>query len=101
MPPIRIPRPVFDPAEFAFCTKCREVKARSAFPKNRSTKSGLHAWCLACNNGAVYAWENSPANYRHRRDMQAINQRRYRGNTSDAPVRALTFVPHSRKAASA
>jgi hypothetical protein len=99
----RIPRPPFDPSTHAFCTNCREVKPRGAFPKNKNSKNGLHCWCLACNNGAAHAWENDPKNYRRRRDMQALNSRRYAAakhgrEVTQGPVFAKQHLPRALRA---
>lgn len=89
----RIPRPPFNPSTHAFCTHCKQVKSRRDFPKNKNNPNGLHAWCLKCNNAGVTRWENDPANYRRRRDAQALNNRRYRNKMTDAPVRARFMSP--------
>lgn len=98
--PPRVPRPPFDPSTHSFCTHCKKVKPRETFPKNKNTKNGLHHWCLECNNGAAYAWENDPKNYRRRRDMQALNSRRYdaekRGREVwQGPVQAVHLMPRA------
>lgn len=83
----RIPRPPLDPSREAFCTRCKEVKSRAAFPKNKNSPNGLHSWCLECNNSATYAWDNDPANYRRRRDSQAMNTRRHHAKLRGKPVK--------------
>lgn len=100
MPTPKIPRPEYDRATHGFCTRCRNVKPRDAFPKNRGRRDGLHAWCRTCNNAAAYAWENDPANYRRRRDGQAHNSRRYhaakRGrDVQQGPIRAIHLLPRA------
>lgn len=81
-----VPRPPFDPSVDAFCTKCKKVKARREFPKNPSNRSGVHSWCTVCNNAGITAWED--AHYRERRDAQAMYNRRVKGSTNTAPVKA-------------
>lgn len=82
----RIPRPPFNPGTHAFCTHCRQVKSRIDFPKNKNNPNGLHCWCLECNNSAARAWENDPANYRRRRDLQALNARAYHSRVRGTPL---------------
>jgi hypothetical protein len=33
-----------------FCPKCEQVKSREDFPRNRSSKDGLAAYCKPCHN---------------------------------------------------
>jgi hypothetical protein len=87
------PRPQFDPDQYAFCTHCEKVKPRDAFPKSRQNKNGLHYWCKTCNNAATKKWADDPANYRKRRDTQALSNRRYRGSTKVGPVQARKMAP--------
>lgn len=102
----RISRPTYNPDTESFCTKCREVKPREAFPKNKNSGNGLHAWCLECNNGHCKEWESVPENYRRRRDQQARNQRRYhaaaRGTPlAEGPVKAKYALPPALRTAQA
>lgn len=32
-----------------YCPHCKQTLAAELFPKNKATKDGLHAYCLACN----------------------------------------------------
>ncbi len=38
------------------CCGCKEVKSVDAFPKDRSTKDGLFAYCRECNNSRSRAY---------------------------------------------
>lgn len=94
----KIARPPHDPSTHSFCTHCRQVKSRREFPKNKNNANGLHCWCLECNNGAARAWENDPANYRRRRDTQALNARVYHARVrgtplAEGPVRTKQTIP--------
>lgn len=94
----RIQRPEFNPSTESFCTHCRNVKPRSAFPKNKNSGNGLHAWCLDCNNGHVREWENTPENYRRRLDQKAMSARRSYAATHgksphEGPIKARYYVP--------
>jgi hypothetical protein len=89
----KIPRPPYDPSTHSFCTKCRQVKVRAAFPRNKRTRDGLHYWCLDCNNGGARTWALTPVNYRRRRDLQALNARRYSGSKLEGPVKARYMLP--------
>ena len=33
------------------CSKCEEIKPKSDFHKDKSTKDGLHFWCKPCKKG--------------------------------------------------
>lgn len=90
-----IPRPYFDPLVFAFCTKCKKVKKRAEFPKNRRNKSGIHRWCKSCNNAATYAYSHNPETRRHRLDGQAMHQRRKNGSLLTGPIKPRYREPKS------
>lgn len=38
------------------CTKCKETKTVSDFPRSKPHKDGLFPWCKACNLANVKAW---------------------------------------------
>lgn len=35
------------------CIRCRKLKERYLFTRNRTTKDGLSRWCLACRQVAT------------------------------------------------
>ena len=41
------------------CSNCGEVKHVSEFPKDSSTKDGLHNWCKICKNKKQQAYNKS------------------------------------------
>lgn len=91
---VRIDRPYFDPTVFAFCTHCHQVKKREQFPKNKNNPNGLHSWCKECNNAGSNTWVE--ANYRERRDKQALWARRHVGSARTGPVRRRTVARFQR-----
>lgn len=47
------------------CSKCKEWKIQSLFPKNKHTKDGLGSWCKWCTKEKSKEWQRSnPEKYR-------------------------------------
>ena len=45
------------------CTKCGEVKPLTLFSKDKTHKSGHHAWCKKCLNNGQHEWRNTEKGY--------------------------------------
>ena len=45
------------------CTKCGEVKLLTLFSKDKTNKSGHHAWCKKCLRNGQHEWRNTERGY--------------------------------------
>ena len=49
--------------DFKKCTKCGEVKPLTLFSKDKTNKSGHHAWCKKCLRNGQHEWRNTENGY--------------------------------------
>lgn len=88
-------RPPYNTALEHFCTKCRTVKPRGEFYRNKTDPGGLSVWCKSCLNTDNKSREDTY--YRKRRDSQALAQRKRQGSTNIGPVKARYTTPPSQR----
>jgi len=63
------------------CTKCKQIKPLSDFPRDKRAKDGRTSQCNACKNTQIADYQATPAGQKARRETQRKYRESERGQT--------------------
>ena len=75
------------------CTKCKEQKVPSDFPKKKEAKDGLHSWCKSCKYEDRLRYKRADNYQQHGRNYYYRNKEKWREIKARRRVRLLQASP--------